>query len=246
MGNVDVHYETFLAPIYVWMAGGVDHAFDAGVSDLAGLTGRPGRALDLGAGFGMHAIPLARAGWRVRAVDSSRHLLAQLQALAEGLAVTTVVDDLLRFQDHVPPGEAPDLVLCMGDTLTHLPDEAAVSSLASAVAGSLACGGRFVATFRDYSELPVGTRRFIPVRSDADRILTCFLEAAGDKVLVHDILHERQGESWTTRVSCYEKLRLSRDRMSRLFSDAGLRTSLQAGPRGMVLLVAESEYSPSS
>jgi hypothetical protein len=43
----------------------------------------------------------------------------------------------------------------------------------------------FVATFRDYTTLPAGDARFIPVRSDPDRIHTCFLEEAQQHVRVH-------------------------------------------------------------
>lgn len=59
MTSVEAHYETLLAPIYLWMAGGAEAAFSAGAKDLEGLLGAPGFAVDLGAGFGMHAIPLA-------------------------------------------------------------------------------------------------------------------------------------------------------------------------------------------
>lgn len=46
-------------------------------------------------------------------------------------------------------------------------------------------------SFRDYSVPLQDEKRFIPVRSDEGRILTCFLEYSEDSVLVHDILHER-------------------------------------------------------
>ena len=71
MSSVAAHYEALLAPVYLWMAGGIDNALALGASDLAGFAGPGGLAVDLGAGFGMHAIPLARAGYRVLAIDSS-------------------------------------------------------------------------------------------------------------------------------------------------------------------------------
>src|SRR5690349_17523077 len=97
----------------------------------------------------------------------------------------------------------------MGDTLTHLPDPSSVEQLFSAVAESLTQNGMFVATFRDYTSPLTGQQRFIPVRSDADRILTCFLEYAPGYVDVHDLLHERDGGAWQLRVSAYRKLRLA-------------------------------------
>lgn len=240
VSSVVAHYETLLAPIYLWMAGGAEGAFADGAKDLEGLLGAPGIAVDLGAGFGMHAIPLARAGYRVLAIDSSRHLLAQLRLFGKGLSVKSVADDLMHFTKHLPAGEGPDLIVCMGDTLTHLPSEEAVSSLARSVSTSLASGGRFVATFRDYSVLPTGPARFIPVRSDSDRILTCFLESGGNTVIVHDILHERRDSQWFVRVSSYQKLRLAPATLGELFASYGLSVSVRPGPRGMSLLVADA------
>lgn len=239
MRTVQAHYESLLAPIYLWMAGGIENALTLGASDLVEFSGNPGFAIDLGAGFGMHAVPLARAGYRVLAIDTSEHLLEQLRSFAEGLPVEIVADDLLRFREHLAPNQQADLILCMGDTLTHLPDIAAVSSLVQLVARSLAPGGRFIATFRDYTNLPKDNARFIPVRSDAQRIHTCFLEERGERVLVHDIVHENRQGQWSMQISSYAKLRLSPEAVRQEFSSSGLRASIGPGPRGMVRLIAE-------
>ena len=135
-------------------------------------------AVDLGAGFGMHAIPLARMGARVIAVDSSAELLGELSRLAGDLAIKTVHDDLLSFRSHL--SEKPSAIFCMGDTLTHLPDTPTSISWCRKWSKSLARGGRFVLSFRDYSEPLLDEARFIPVRSDERRILTCFLEYEED------------------------------------------------------------------
>lgn len=240
MASVTAHYEDLLAPVYLWMAGGIDDALALGASDLAGFMGRGGLAVDLGAGFGMHAIPLARAGYRVLAIDSSPYLIEQLRSFSKGLDVEPVVSDLMQFPEHLPPNQKADLVLCMGDTLTHLPDQTAVAELGQRVAASLAPGGRFVATFRDYTNLPTGNARFIPVRADAGRIHTCFLEEQPRHVLVHDMLYEKQEGRWSMRVSSYSKLRLSPDSVCRTFQSVGLTTSVVAGPRGMVRLIADA------
>ncbi len=238
MSSIATHYETLLAPVYLWMAGGIEHALVQGAGDVADLAGGSGLAVDLGAGFGMHSIPLARAGYRVLAIDSSTHLLEQLRAFADGLPVDTAVADLLLFPGYLGKQRA-DVIVCMGDTLTHLPDIDAVERLAQSVASSLSPGGRFVATFRDYTNLPEGTRRFIPVRSDSTRILTCFLEQHGDAVLVHDMLHENQGGSWSMRVSSYQKLRLAPSAAQEIFERSGLNVSIAPGPRGMTRLIAQ-------
>ena len=240
MASVAEHYERVLSPVYAWMAGGAEAALAAGGSEIEDLQLQlPAGALvvDLGAGFGMHAIPLARMGARVVAVDSSAELLGQLSRLAGDLAIRTVRDDLLSFRSHV--SEKPSAIFCMGDTLTHLPEHTYVDFLVQEVVESLAHGGRFVLSFRDYSEALLDEKRFIPVRSDERRILTCFLEYEDDYVVVHDILHERQGDAWETKVSSYRKLRLTPERVISSLESFGFETRREQGVRGMVRLVGE-------
>lgn len=236
MPSVRRHYEDHLAPIYLWMAGGIEHALALGTDDVADFVDRPGYAVDLGAGFGMHSIPLAKAGFRVLSVDSSQHLLAELRKHADGLDVATVEGDLREFAGHMS-GPA-DLILCMGDTLTHLRSTDDVLALLRQVADSLRPGGQFVASFRDYRTLPTGDARFIPVRSDSDRILACFLEERAEHVLVHDVIHERVEGAWSMKVSSYEKLRLSPLTVKQGAEAAGMRCRIETGPRGTLKVVA--------
>jgi SAM-dependent methyltransferase len=233
------HYRELLAPIYQWMAGGPETACRLGAADLSALGIKQSSgacAVDLGAGFGMHSIPLARLGYSITAIDTSPLLLSQLTELGDGLSVRAIEADLLDFPTHL--AVAPALILCMGDTLTHLPSSGDVELLCERIAAALAPGGRFVTTFRDYANPPRGNARFIPVRSDADRIHTCFLQAEADRVLVHDIVHERQGDVWTMRVSSYPKLRLNPADVVRALERHGLEVRREAGPRGMVQIDA--------
>jgi SAM-dependent methyltransferase len=238
--SVADHYERFLSPIYTWMQGGVEAAFAAGAAELEQLDFKlpPGSlVVDLGAGFGMHAVPLARAGARVIAIDSSGLLLAELGKHTAGMKVRTVRDDLLSFRGHVP--EKAQAIFCMGDTLTHLPEHTNVDYLIQEVADVLDRDGRFVLSFRDYTVPLADEQRFIPVRSDERRILTCFLDYAEDTVNVYDILYEREGDAWTTRVSSYQKLRVSPDRVIGSLESLGFKARRSTGQRGMVNIVAE-------
>jgi 2-polyprenyl-3-methyl-5-hydroxy-6-metoxy-1,4-benzoquinol methylase len=233
------HYERHLGPIYVWMAGGAEVALQAGGAEIEALNlpfARGAVVLDLGAGFGMHAIPLARRGARVTAIDSSAELLRTLSELRGDLPVQAVNDDLLNFQSHI--AEAPSAILCMGDTITHLPDFGAVEKLVERASVELPPAGMLVVSFRDYSVSLEGEQRFIPVRSEEARILTCFLEYEAEAVLVHDILHERNAEGWQTRVSHYRKVRLSPERLVDCLQSNGFSVRREAGIRGMVRLVA--------
>jgi SAM-dependent methyltransferase len=242
MSSAKSHYADQLGRVYSWSVGGIDAAISRGESELQALTANPqatGAAVDLGAGFGMHAIPLAMRGFRVLAIDSCAVLLDELQDRQGGLAITCIQDDLLNCQRHI--GDAPELVLCMGDTLTHLDSVRAVEQLVGSTASSLCPGGRFVASFRDYTQGVHATARFIPVRSDESRIMTCFLEYGEDTVTVHDLLYERDDPSaqaaWRFSVSAYPKLRLSPERVLAMLQVNGLAVTREPGPSGMVRLV---------
>ena len=239
MTSVTEHYASHLAPIYLWMAGGPEAALRAGTAEIEALNLplTDGAAiLDLGAGFGMHAIPLARKGARVTAIDTSSELLRALEQLAGNLPIQAVNDDLLAFQSHIT--EKPSAILCMGDTITHLPDRSAVESLIERAAVALLPAGIFVISLRDYSVPLLEDERFIPVRSDDNRILTCFLEYEPEAVVVHDILHQRTPEGWQTRVSHYRKLRLSPQHLIASLESRGFSVRCETGMRGMVRLVA--------
>lgn len=239
MTTTSDHYQNHLAPIYLWMAGGPEAALQEGRAEIEALAlqlGPGSSVVDLGAGFGMHAIPLAQAGASVLAIDSSALLLASLDELSQGAPVRGVCDDLLAFPALL--AEPPDAIFCMGDTITHLPDAAAVASLLEAASAALSRGGVFVVSLRDYSVPLLGDRRFIPVRSDDTRQLTCFLEYEETSVLVHDILHERTADGSAMRVSHYRKLRLAPDQLLARMEAAGFAVRRESGVRGMVRLVA--------
>ena len=79
-----------------------------------------GRALDLGAGEGRHAVWLAALGWRVTAVDFSAVGLgkAEAEATRRGQRVDWVVADARSWQP--PEGTLYDLVLV---SYLHLPED---------------------------------------------------------------------------------------------------------------------------
>lgn len=106
-------------------------------AELAGL--EPGRALDLGAGEGRHALWLAGAGWSVVAVDFAAVGLDRGRAMAGeepevGARIQWLAADLRTF---APEAEAFDLVLL---SYIHLPPGERAGLLRRAAAG-VAAGG---------------------------------------------------------------------------------------------------------
>lgn len=240
MSTVIDHYAKHLGPVYAWMVGGIEPAIERGSDELSTLNLPPSAgtvAVDLGAGFGMHAIPLARQGYHVLALDSCTALLDELHAQKGDLPIQIIEDDMLTFGRYLH--EKPQAIFCMGDTLTHLKDTESVLQLISEVASALHANGHFVVSFRDYSTALTDEQRFIPVRSDENRILTCFLEYADTHVTVHDVLHEREASNWKLRVSSYQKLRLAPAWLVRILESFGFLVRCESGMSGMVRLVAQ-------
>jgi 2-polyprenyl-3-methyl-5-hydroxy-6-metoxy-1,4-benzoquinol methylase len=233
------HYSKLLGPVYTWMVGDIDAALSRTDRELDALSlpsEGTGTAVDLGAGFGMHAIPLARRGFTVLAVDSYEPLLQELAVRAGSLPIRRVNADLLDFRLHC---KTADVIVCMGDTLTHLPSPASVATLLREVAASLKPGGVFAATFRDYATAPLrGDSRFILVRGDEQRILTCFLEYADTTVTVHDLLHQRENGSWQLHAGSYQKLRLSPLWVVEQLTSLGFAVQRDAAPGGMIRIRA--------
>jgi SAM-dependent methyltransferase len=239
------HYAEHLGPLYSWMVGGVEAAAARGTAELDALGVRPttgALAVDLGAGIGMHTIPLAQRGYAVIAVDTDAALLNELTAHANHLPITVVPADLLEFRAHLRA--VPQLVLCMGDTLTHLPRPQSVRALFAEIASVLSRDGVFVCTFRDYTRELRAEDRFIPVRSAPERILTCFLEYSDRLVTVHDILHERADGQWRLRVSSYQKLRLAPRWVCGLLEQCGFEVIESTTTSGMVQLTARLQRMP--
>jgi SAM-dependent methyltransferase len=262
------HYDQLLGAHYTWSVAGDADPFTHGAAYLArhGLADFA-RYLDLGAGFGAHAVPLARAGKHVTAVDFHAGLLAELRAAAP--SITTHEADLVAFLDTAGPGRdiadptsgaagpsrdaadpaqaasgstpaagpSWDAILCLGDTITHLPDRLAVQRLLTGAARVLATNGVLALGYRDYSGPPrSGLDRFIPVRADAHRSLLCCVEAIdADHVAVTDILTTAGPAGLHTQLGTYPKLRVAPIDVAAWAAAAHLRLDRETTEAGMLL-----------
>jgi SAM-dependent methyltransferase len=243
MSNVAKHYEQLLAEHYVWMFG---VPFEQKVAEQKALldqvitalpaSRRSGAAVDLGSGPGFQSIALAELGYSpVVAVDSSRELLQELQTRRQFYEIETREADITRLDPAALP-ESASVIVCMGDTLTHLPSKEAVEKLFTEVFQKLAPGGVFVLTYRDLTGELAGTDRFLPVQADDTRIMTCFLEYKNsDTVTVHDLVYVRGEGGWKLNKSSYEKLRLASGWVANALRQAGF-TVTQEGPAGRLLM----------
>ena len=236
MASVEAHYREHLGRVYDWMLGDFEQAAARTQAQLSGAGLGPGNgalAVDLGSGSGLQSVPLLRLGYRVLAVDRCAPLLQLLKERAAGLPIELVDDDLRRFRRHV--SEPVAVIVCMGDTLSHLDSREGVRELIADAARSLRPEGTLVLGFRDLTSIP---SRFVLVHGDEARILTCVLEEQGEFVTVHDLLHERGEPGWHLSASSYRKVRLSPEAVRADVAGAGLEIVSLTAERGVVTIVA--------
>jgi SAM-dependent methyltransferase len=245
------HYDRLLAQHYTWMLGGDLATLAAEQASLlrslgVAPTAADATAVDLGCGPGNQSLALARLGfWRVLAVDTSTTLLDELATAAAGNpAIRPIHADIRTALPQITRPGSVAAVVCMGDTLTHLPSKNDVTALLGDIAQALTGGGKLVITYRDLTQPLTGSDRFILVRGTADRLLTCFLDYRDDEtVLVHDLVHTRNGDSWSQQVGSYPKLRIGVDWLASQCSAAGLAVERnEIGPRGMHVLTAVKQH----
>ncbi len=132
-----------------------------------------------------------------------------------------------------------DLIVCMGDTLPHLPSVDDVTALFAGCAEAVAPDGRLVLTFRDLRHELTGLDRFIPVRSSSDKVMICFLEYEEETVKVHDLIYFREDDGWRLEKGVYPKLRLSSDKVAQLLAEAGFHVRHSSKNSGMITILAE-------
>ncbi len=232
MTDQAAHYRDLLAHHYSWMLGGdVEHTASQDRLFLEGLgispTGSPANsiAVDLGCGPGPQTLALADMGFTtVVGVDTSQELLAELaQHASSRPAVRMLQADLVDALPEVAQQQPIDVIVCMRDTLLHLPDHGTLDLLLTRVATSLATEGTLVLTYRDLTQPLVGLDRFLPVRSDSERIMLCALDyESPDKVTVNDLVYTRTTTGWELHKSSYPKLRIAPDRLVERLKTAGL------------------------
>ena len=239
MAGVCEHYENHLARYYDWISGGVDEKIEENRKffvdhDIQPI--RSGLAFDLGAGCGFQSVPLAQLGFRVVALDLSAKMLAQLKKTAKNLPIETICDDLSNFTNY-KSGNI-ELMVCMGDTLTHLDAFKKVQALLDTVFSSLETGGCLILSFRNLTQELVELDRFIPVKSNETAIFTCFLEFEKDSVKVHDIIYEKNKGQWVLKKSVFQKLRISPDWTQKYLQKIGFTIEFYDEQNGLIFIIA--------
>jgi protein-L-isoaspartate O-methyltransferase len=240
--NTRTHYDTFLAGKYAWISRGQHGQIRRNrefflTHDIVPHDNPA--AIDLGAGCGFQSVPLAQLGFSVTAVDFSKPLLEELRTQSGALPIVTVLDDIRNYSSWT--GRHPSLIVCMGDTITHLPSPEDTEDLFRQCFSELESGGRLILGFRDYSQEPDGAVTVIPVQRDTDRIFLCRLEYHADTLTVQDILYSRERGPWERTAGKYRKIRIGPDALTRMLTGAGFAVEYSSADNGMITVIAQKK-----
>lgn len=111
------------------------------------------RLLDVSAGIGTQALPLAQSGHRVTARDLSSKAIKRLSKEAQdrGLSIDAEAADMLQVSETVD-GRF-DAVLCMDNSLPHLRTDSEISVALDQFRKVLDPGGMVLISVRDYAKV---------------------------------------------------------------------------------------------
>lgn len=240
MTETKEHYDLHLAEHYNWMLGNTSDESNFIKNLLEGNKVFPKQnsvAIDLGAGTGLQSFVLAKMGYQVIAIDFCQYLLGEINHTKNDLPIATICDDITNFGNHI--NQKVDLIVCCGDTLTHLQDKQTIQLLIENISSSLHSNGYAYLSFRDYSIELLENQRFIPVKYDTDKLLTCFLEYSNDYVSVTDLIHYKADDIWNLKTSSYKKVRISAVDVVYFLEKNGLKLVNMTKNKGMVHLIAK-------
>ena len=235
------HYDNLLASHYSWMFGDYDGKVSENKDFFKRMDIIPragAKALDLGCGSGFQSLALAELGFKVVGIDLCKTLLEELRGRTAGFDIDIVQGNMLDLWLYVDNGPF-EVVVCMGDTLTHLQSTDDVLALFKNVHHVLEPDGRFALTFRDLTVELEGTARIIPVRTDNDKLMAAFLEYHETHVHVHDMIFMRSVSGWELKTSVYKKLRIATDQVQDLLERLDFSITTSQFEQGLSVIAAQ-------
>jgi SAM-dependent methyltransferase len=169
---------------------------------------RPAVVLDSACGTGMHAIALARSGYAAAGADFSPGMIARARqnAAAAGVKVRFETAGFGALTQHFGRHNY-DAVLCLGNSLPHLLDEADLAAAYQDFAECLRRGGRLLIQNRNFDAVLHQQERWIEPQShregDREWLFLRFYDFEADGLITFNIVTLRRinDAGWSQQVS---------------------------------------------
>ena len=178
------------------------------------------RVVDLACGTGLHALFMAESGAEVTALDLSEEMVAHAAARRPHSAITFRQGDMTEVA-----GGPWDLALCLGNSLSLLPDMGAVEATLRAVHDSLSPGGVFALQVLNYrSAAAQKPRHRVETRKcgDTEVVAVKNLVSHGGCTLLSLNFYAFSGEGCTTVSEAAVLMHLTEEILTGLARSAGL------------------------
>jgi SAM-dependent methyltransferase len=201
------------------------------------LADRKARAvLDAACGTGMHAIELARRGFTLSAADPSEGMIARARANTDA-AGTTVRFARAGFGEMGRAFEKRgfDALLCLGNSLPHVPDAAGLAAALEDFAVCLRPGGLLILQNRNFDRVLSTRERWMEPQSRSEDgrewLFLRFYDFEADGTLTFHVvtLHREAAGAWTQRDSSVRLRPLREDELTGALAKAGLEISGRFG-----------------
>lgn len=164
--------------VYDSLAQVYDELFPVNSATMA-FIGKPPRqnalAVDLGCATGGHSLALAKGSWMVVGLEPASGMLAEARRKAAELGLCIRADfrqaGMLDLSAQVKAQSAA-LVLCLGNTLPHLKDEAELAAFFKKAAEALEAGGRLIVQTLNYQKILADRPKQLPDITLGDRLFS--------------------------------------------------------------------------
>ena len=187
--------------------------------------------LDAACGTGQHAIELARRGMTVSAADPSAGMIARARANASASGAAVRFEQAGFGGMSGAFGKASfDAVLCLGNSLAHVADGAALAAAVADFAACLAEGGLLILQNRNYDKVLAARERWLDPQSSAEGgrewLFVRFYDFEPDGSITFHILTLSRGKEgdWKQAVSSMRLWPLREAVLTGALRDAGFDT----------------------
>lgn len=189
------------------------------------------RVLDTACGTGMHAIRLAKEGYTTAGTDLSPEMVKHAQANAREAGVNAFFKTAgfgeITDKLHKSPLLPFDALLCLGNSLPHLPTPGAVRTALVDMAACLRPGGMLLLQNRNFDLVMQEKQRWLGTQShregDNEWLFLRFYDFEADGTITFNILRLHRGGTapWQEEISSMKLLPLKKEIIIDLLRESG-------------------------